>query len=122
LRNKLFFILALCLLTTACSKPKTPPVVDEGPIRKIHEALAKGNYTEALNSAKEISSQDPPGPYVEPALYLQSYVLAYGKTDFQGVRLPIKQLLIFTPKAGSPWRPRSCSRTANIGREITIMP
>lgn len=97
MRKQRFFILFICLFGVACSKAKIFSAIDQGPVKKIYEALNKGNYEEALKSSKEISSQIPPGPYTETALYLQSYILAYGKMDYPGVRLPIKQLLDFYP-------------------------
>lgn len=68
-----------------------PP--DEGPVKKLRELLALGNYEDALKVSKEITSQVLTSPSMEEALYLQGYVLAYGKSDFQGVRSPLKQLL-----------------------------
>jgi len=80
-----------------CSKPKPAATADDLPIKKIRAALNEGNYEDALKNAKEITSQVPPGPLTEEALYLQGYVLAFGRSDFQGARLPLKQLLDLFP-------------------------
>lgn len=92
LRGSALLLLAL-VAGFGCGRSKAAPQVDEGPILKVRASLAQGNYEEALKEAKDISSQVPPGPCTEEALYLQGYILAYDKSDFVDVRLPLKQLL-----------------------------
>ena len=83
---------------TACSKGKTAqPLGNDPAIKKVRETLAAGKYDEALKLAKEITSKVPAPPGAEEALYLQGYILAYGKSDFQGPRTPLKQLMDIYP-------------------------
>jgi outer membrane protein assembly factor BamD (BamD/ComL family) len=91
------FTLVLISIFLGCSKSKPSAKADETPIRELRGILAKGDYDGALKKAKEISNQVPPGVSVEEALYLQGYVLAYGKSEFQKARLPLKQLLDLYP-------------------------
>lgn len=93
----LFLCLDICLAVMGCSKAKTNSPVDSVPIQKVRDDLSKGNYEECLKCAKEITSQVPPGPFSDEALYLQAYALAYGRSDFQAAKLPLKQLLDFYP-------------------------
>jgi len=80
-----------------CSKAKTAQDLDDPRLPKLKDSLASGDYNEALKLSKEIVSEVPPSPAAEEALYLQGYILAYGKSDFQGARLPLKQLLDLFP-------------------------
>jgi TolA-binding protein len=97
LRNKWIILILACLVFPACSRPKTSAPTDDGPIKSLRQALAEGNYEDALKRSKEITSQIPPGPYIEEALYLQGYDQAFGRSDFQGARSPLKQLLDLAP-------------------------
>lgn len=95
IRTLLFLFLAI--LTAGCAKKKPAALLDGAPLLKLREVLSTGNYSEALKLAKEISNQVPPGGGTEESLYLQGYTLIYGKSDFHGARLPLKQLLDFYP-------------------------
>jgi TolA-binding protein len=88
----------LLFLIIGCSKAKAPNLTDNAPIKKIREILSQGNYDEALKETKDIVRQIPLGSNAEEALFLQGYILAYDKSDFQAVRLPLKQLLDLYPK------------------------
>jgi TolA-binding protein len=95
-RNFIIFII-LSLFSLGCSKSKTAALPDNPQVKKLRETLAEGHYEEALKLSKEISSQVPPGTSTEEALYVEAYARAFGKTDFQGARLPLKQLLDLYP-------------------------
>ena len=86
----LFFILG-------CSKAKIASPSDNPAVKKMREALAEGRYDETINLSKEISNKVPPGIDTEEALYIEAYARAFGKTDFQGARLPLKQQLDLYP-------------------------
>jgi len=101
LKKLVLTFMILVAVLTACSKTKAAkPVTDNAAIKKVRETLAAGKYEEALKQAKEITAQVPAASGAEEALYLQGYILAYGKSDFQGPRTPLKQLLDIYP-AGS---------------------
>ncbi len=72
-----------------------PP--DNLPVKKMKEALAAGRYDETIKLSKEISTQVPLGIGTEEAFYTEAYACAFGKADFQGARLPLKQLLDLYP-------------------------
>src|SRR6185295_20072518 len=93
----LTLVLILMWGLSGCSKSKPSTGSDETPIKELRGILAKGDYDGALKKAKEISSQVPPGASTEEALYMQGYVLAFGKSEFQKARLPLKQLLDIYP-------------------------
>jgi TolA-binding protein len=95
-RNFVFFIV-FSFLVLGCFKTKTVSLPDSLPVEKLREILAEGHYDEALKLSKEISNQVPPGNGTEEALYIEAYARAFGKTDFQGARLPLKQLLDIYP-------------------------
>jgi TolA-binding protein len=89
----------LVFLCAGCAKTPVatgaPP--DQGPILKVRGDLADGNYDKAIKACKEITSQVPPSPCAEEALYLEAYAMAFGRSDDQGARLPLRQLLDFYP-------------------------
>ncbi|HUO56839.1 MAG TPA: tetratricopeptide repeat protein [bacterium] len=96
--KKLSFILAVFFLAgLGCKKTDREPMADSGPILKVRDLLGKGDYDGALQAAKDFSSRLPAQPGNEESLYLQGYILSYGKTDFQKARLPLKQLLGLYP-------------------------
>lgn len=80
-----------------CSKAPVAANTDDGSIQKLRQYVSQGDYEHALKASKDITSQVPPGPWNEEALYLQGYVLAYGKSDFQEVHSPLNQLLDLYP-------------------------
>ncbi len=89
------FILVLGLL--GCSHPKPLAPVDDTSLKKLRAELAQGDYDNTVKDSKEITSQVPPGPFNEEALYLHGYALAFGKSDFQAARSSLKQLLDLYP-------------------------
>lgn len=99
LNIKSFLALSLslsCLIIftfAGCSKPKTIQPVDNTPIKKVRDLISKGDYESALKASREISNQIPPSEFTQESLYLQSYILAFARSDFRMVRLPLKQLL-----------------------------
>lgn len=93
----LTLLLNLFVLSAGCARQKPAAPADNQPLLKIREEISNGNYADALKSAKDISNQVPPGDNGQEALYLQGYLLAYGKSDFQGARLPLRQLLDVYP-------------------------
>ena len=98
-----FFWALLFSLPSGCSKPKAGVPVDDSSIKKVRDNLAQGNYEECIKETRDIASQVPPGPFVPEALYLEGYAMAFGRTDFQGARTPLHQLLdSFPPGKFSP--------------------
>jgi tetratricopeptide (TPR) repeat protein len=95
--KNIFSMIFLSLMLTGCSHPKTaaPPVNPQ--IDQLRTLVAKGNYEEAINLAKDITARVPPAPGSDEALFLQGYILAYDRSDFQGARSPLKQLLDLSP-------------------------
>jgi len=91
-------LLTLLLLGgTGCSKDPGAARSDEKVLR-LRQAVAEGKYETAIDLALGIAGKLPLGPPAEEALFLHGYVLAYGKTDFQGARVPLKLLLDSFPK------------------------
>lgn len=90
--------LFLLLFLPACSKGPAPQQADEA-VLKLREAVAEGRYDEGIDLAKAITSRTPPHPNADEALYLQAYLLAYGRSDFQAPRLPLKHLLDLYPQS-----------------------
>lgn len=96
----LFFSLCLCasIGEWGCFKSKTTVAsVDDSPIRKVRDDLSQGDYEACLKDSKDIISQVPPGPFMEEALFLHAYAMAYGRSDFQAAKLSLKQLLSLYP-------------------------
>lgn len=96
--KKILFIFLLVIFEICCSKSKTIIAVNDEVILKIKDNIKRGNYDEALKLAKDVSTRVPSGPETEDALYLEGYTFAYGKSDFQNSKLPLKQLLDAYPK------------------------
>ncbi len=71
--------------------------MDDTPIKKLRVEIVQGDYDTAVKDSKDITSQVPPEPFNEEALYLHGYVLAFGKSDFQDARSSLKQLLDLYP-------------------------
>ena len=94
-KTSLFLKLVLsgALALASCSKPKAGVPVDDSSIRKVRDDLAQGSYEDCIKASKDIASQVPPGPFAPEALYLEGYAMAFGRTDFQGARTPLHQLL-----------------------------
>lgn len=101
MKKNLVLLIAFLIVTLGCSGKKGAGQADDTALKKLRQAVAEGHYEEGLKIAKEISSQVPPGPFTEEALYLQGYILAYGKTDFHNARLPLKHLLDFYPNGAT---------------------
>lgn len=85
------------LILGGCSKKNATPRINEAPIQKVRDEIAKGDYENAIRDAKEITNQVPPGSFAEEAYYLNAYAQAFGRSDFQGAKLPLKQLLGLYP-------------------------
>ncbi len=91
-------VLTLALgLVSGCSRKEAAAPVN-GSILKLRQAVAAGDYEEGLSLAKDISTKIPQGSSAQEAFYLEAYLLAYGKSDFQEARLPLKHLLDSFPK------------------------
>lgn len=104
MKKKLFpnFLLAVAVVFAACSpKPKSPGVGVDPLLPQLRAAVAAGNYAGALKLSKEIAAKIPASSGLEEALYLQGYLMAYGASDFQGARKPLKKLLDLFPRG--PW-------------------
>lgn len=104
--RRLWIFLFVLGLAGGCSKAKIAnPSAESQLIQKLHETVAAGKYDEALKITKEITSHVPPSPDTEEALYTEGYIKAFGRSDFQAARLPLKQLLdlypngVFAPEA-----------------------
>jgi TolA-binding protein len=98
-RKLIYFIVFISLAYSqwGCAKSKVGATVDNSPIVKVRQSISNGNYDEGINAAKEINAQAPPNPFLEESLYLQGYALAFGRSDFQGARPPLKRLLELFP-------------------------
>lgn len=94
---RLPLVLMVCVMGTGCSKSKPNPGPDDSPIQKVRDDLKKGDYEQCLTDSKDVTSQAPPGPFTEEAYYLHAYAMAFGRSDFQGAKLSLKQLLALYP-------------------------
>lgn len=96
--KKVTTLFVLIFITISCSKSKPLARAEDGQIQKLRTAIQNGNYEEGLKLSKDIVVKVPPSGSCEEALYLQGYILSYGKSEFQGARTPLKQLLDLYPK------------------------
>lgn len=81
-----------------CSKAKPAATsVDGSPILKLRDEISQGDYEACLKDSKELINQVPAGPFMEEALFLHAYAMAYGRSDFQAAKLSLKQLLDLYP-------------------------
>ncbi len=86
-------LLALFPLAGCGGQKKMEAEPVSGPVKQLRDLVAAGKYDEALGITKIIASQTPPSPDREEALYLESYVLVYGKSEFGPARITLKQML-----------------------------
>ena len=101
--KRLLSLLALSLLlppllgAPGCAKNQKEPLAENPALVPLRNLLAAGDYDGALKAAKDITNRVPPQPPGEELLYLQAYILTYGRSDFQKARTPLKQLLDLYP-------------------------
>lgn len=93
----LCFFLCVILTASGCSKSHSQAKPTEAPIQKVRDDISRGDYDNALKDSKEITNQVPPGVFAEEAYYLNAYAQAFGRSDFQGAKLPLKHLLDLYP-------------------------
>jgi len=91
------FFLAFFISLAGCSKSKPAVPVEDGRNQKLRTEIENGNYEEGLRLSKDMAAKNPRDENNEEALYLKAYILAYGKSDFQEARTPLKQLLDLYP-------------------------
>ncbi len=61
--------------------------------------LSQGDYESCVKDSKDLINQAPSGPFIEEALYLHAYALAFGRSDFQSAKPYLKQLLSLYPSS-----------------------
>ncbi len=104
IKSILLFYLSLSIVAGCCgwgcskSKPSAAKVEDY-PIRKVRTELSQGDYEACVKDSKDLINQVPPSPFLEEALYLHAYALAFGRDDFQSAKLYLKQLLGLYPSS-----------------------
>jgi outer membrane protein assembly factor BamD (BamD/ComL family) len=93
----LFFVLVSLVQIGCSSKPKEEPASPE--IKSIQDLMVQGSYDDALKLIKAIVEKTPASPDVPTALYLEGYLLAFDKSDFEDSRPPLRKLLEAYPRS-----------------------
>ncbi len=98
--KKSFIIISLiAAVSMGCSGSKSRDESLSPEMKTLHELMLKGSYDDALKTAKDITGKVPVSADAPEALYLQGYILAYDKSDFQGSKAPLRKLTDTYPQS-----------------------